>query len=374
VDPRTTQNEVVVGLESNLAKVKNHLKQVNIVGLIGMGGIGKTTLAKAIFDDVRSTYDASCFIKDLKSRDSLAILCEIIEKFGRHTESTWTLEEAKKITREMLDMKKVLLVLDDPRDAPQVCELIPTDVSTVHNGTKIMITTRDWALVENRVDVKGRIDVDKLDGNAAKELFDSYVFVDGAQLSPQLFDLRDKIIEKCNGLPLSLKVMGAFLRGKERIRSWERAFQRMKRGRHLDGDEGLWSTLMISFDGLETSEKNMFLDLACFLPMCMWKERALRTCTNYGASPNYVLDILVDKSLVNINEKGYLEMHDQLRDMGRMIVETNKEYLGTRIWKLNMLPLRIESTHDKVWCKSKSSIRLIFVKCKYKYVGESLRL
>jgi hypothetical protein len=116
------------------------------------------------------------------------------------------------------------------------------------------------------------MDVEKLDGDAAHKLFNSYVLEDGAQMSPQLFDLRNKIIEKCNGLPLSLKLMGAFLRGKERIRSWERAYQRMKRGRHLDGDEGLWSTLMISFDGLENNEKNMFLDLACIFPMGMLKK------------------------------------------------------------------------------------------------------
>ena len=160
-----------------------------------------------------------------------------------------------------------------------------------------------------------------------------------------------KIIKKINGLPLSLKVMGAFLRGKERIRSWERALQRMNRGRHLDGDEGLWSTLKINFDGLGNHEKNMFLDLACFLPMRMSKEKDLCTCTNDGGSPNHVLDILVDKSLVKINQDGNVEMHDQLRDMGCMIVETDKQYLGTRIWNLNMIPLRIGSAHEKVWCK-----------------------
>ena len=266
----------------------------------------------------------------------------------------------------------VLLVLDDPKDSAQVDDIIPKDLPYINNGTKIIITTRGWASIENCVNVNSRIDVEKLDGNAVKELFDSYVLVDGAHLSPKLFDLRDKIIEKCNGLPLSLKVMGAFLRGKERIRSWERAFQRMKRSRQLDGDDGLWSTLRISFDGLESDEKNMFLDLACFLPMGMQKEKALHIFTNYGASRNHVLDILVGKSLVKIGQKGDLEMHDQLRDMGRMIVKTDKEYLGTRIWKLSMIPSQIISAHDKVWLKEKKLIRWIFVKCKYKYVGERL--
>jgi hypothetical protein len=262
--------------------------------------------------------------------------------------------------------------LDDPRDAAQVDDIIPEGLPYINNGTKIIITTRDQASIENRVDVDGRIDVEELDGNAAKKLFDSYVLVDGAELSPQLFDLRDKIIEKCNGSPLGLKVMGAFLRGKERVRSWERAFQRMKRGRQLDGDEGLWSTLMISFDGLKNDEKNMFLDLACIFPMGMHKENALRLLTNNGAYPNHVLDILVEKSLVKIDQEGNLEMPDQLRDLGRMIAETYEEYSGTRIWKPNMIPSRMESRDDKVWCKSKSLIRLIYVNCKYKNVGESL--
>jgi hypothetical protein len=65
-------------------------------------------------------------------------------------------------------------------------------------------------------------------------------------------------------------------------------------------------------------------------------------------------------------------MHDQLRDMGRMIVETDKEYAGTRIWKLSMIPSQTGLAHDKVWRKENNLIRWIFEKCNYKYVGERL--
>ena len=62
-------------------------------------------------------------------------------------------------------------------------------------------------------------------------------------------------MKACNCLPMILVVMGAFLRGKERIQSWERTFQRMKIGRCLDGDEGIWSTLRVNFDALKDEEK-----------------------------------------------------------------------------------------------------------------------
>jgi Cdc6-like AAA superfamily ATPase len=82
VDEPSTQNEKLVGLERKLAKVRNSLKQVNILAFTGMGGIGKTTLAKAVFADVKSTYNASCFIEQLKRKSSHEILCEILQKLG----------------------------------------------------------------------------------------------------------------------------------------------------------------------------------------------------------------------------------------------------------------------------------------------------
>lgn len=78
----------------------------------------------------------------------------------------------------------------------------------------------------------------------------------------------------------------------------------------------------------------MFLDIACFYPMGHHKERALLEC----ASPSHVLDVLVDRSSVKIDVCKILEMHDQLWDMGRMIVETKKVYIDTWIWKKVMFP------------------------------------
>ena len=345
-DGTLLNDPTVVSLENNLARVKDHLKEVNTLGIVGMGGIGKTTLAKAIFDDMKSTYDASCFVGQLKSRSLLDILREILSKFGVHIEAR-DLVHAHKLMEELLDEKKVLLILDDVKDEVQVDAIIPTVILDRSKGSTLIITTRNWGAIRNRVGASGRrFDVSKLDDDAAKTLFNIHCCWEASHLSPQFNDIHDIIVEACKGLPLSLKVMGAYLRGKEKLRSWERALQRMKRGRNLDGeDDEIWNTLRVSFDdGLTQLEKNMFLDIACFFGGDvhlggMSKERALRMWTDNNVPPISALENLVHRALVTIeiDDDGdeILQMHDHLRAMGQMIAE--KEYAGTRIWNANGL-------------------------------------
>ena len=92
-------NNMVVGLEQNRAKVKDRLKKVRILGLIGTGGIGKTTLANVIFQELKFTYNASCFAKDLKNKsDSLGILCDMFKDF----------EDPKSLPTNLVDAQNML--------------------------------------------------------------------------------------------------------------------------------------------------------------------------------------------------------------------------------------------------------------------------
>ena len=346
-DGTILNDPTMVNLENNLERVKKDLKKVNTLGIVGMGGIGKTTLARAIFDDVKSTYDASCFVGQAKTKSVLEIVREILPKIGMD-QKTNDLVHAHKLMEELLDKKKVLLILDDVKDEAQVDDIIPTVILNRSKGTTLIITTRKWGAIRNRVGASGRkFDVSKLDDDAAKTLFNIHCSWKASHLSPQFNDIRDIIVKACEGLPLSLKVVGAYLRGKEKLRSWERALQKMKRGRNLDGedDDEIWNTLRVSFDdGLTQEEKNMFLDIACFFggdvhPSGMSKERALRMWTDNKVPPISALENLVHRALVTIEidggGDGILQMHDHLRTMGQMIAE--KEYAGTRIWNANGL-------------------------------------
>ena len=171
--------------------------------------------------------------------------------------------------------------------------------------------------------------------------------------------------------------MGAFLRDKWRLRSWERALRRIKRGRCLDGNKEefeetkLWSTLMISFDGLGMEERNMFLDIACFFCRDVWCGgmsigRALHVWTSNDSPSIKSFNMLIERSLVKVNIFGDLEMHDQLRDMGRMIVERDEEYLGTRVWNVDSIP-STQSTSKVMNCNEvfvrPCLFHVVFVKC-----------
>jgi hypothetical protein len=342
-------NNMVVGLEQNLAKVKDCLKETRILGVIGMGGIGKTTLANVIFHELKSTYNASYVAKDLKNKsDSLGILCDMLKDFEEDPKNLPTnLVDAQNMVKQFMVGKKVLIILDDIRDHHQLDDLLRHDILSENAGITLIITTHHWDKIKDRVGENGKIEVEKLDNNAAKELFIFHSCGSGGSLPIEFHEIGGRIVEACNGLPLSLGVLGAFLRDQKRLRSWERALSRLKRGRCLDGnkefeDTKLWSTLKMSFDGLEMEEKKMFLDIACFFCKDMWPKgmsigRALHVWTVNDIPPIKSFNMLIERSLVNVDRYGHIEMHDQLRDMGRMIVEKDGEYLGTRVWSVDLI-------------------------------------
>jgi hypothetical protein len=125
--------------------------------------------------------------------------------------------------------------------------------------------------------------------------------------------------------------------------------QRLQKARPLDGDgnnEDLWKRLKISFDGLQSlDERNMFLDIcfffckSIFLPEGMSMYEAI-----YISQLNKEdFEALEEKSLVQTSYlDDVVQIHDQLRDMGRMIVEKDDEFCGTRFLNSNAINVYIQ--------------------------------
>jgi Leucine-rich repeat (LRR) protein len=133
--------------------------------------------------------------------------------------------------------------------------------------------------------------------------------------------LVNKFLKACGGLPLSLKVIGALLNGKD-TSYWEDQLNRLER---ILPNE-IKQKLQISYDALECDEKQIFLDIACFF-IGEDRDMAVRIWDNGLCGFRNIQD----RCLVEVNSEKQIKMHDHLRDMGREIAKASG--LPRRLWR-----------------------------------------
>ncbi|KAJ4723837.1 putative disease resistance protein (TIR-NBS-LRR class) [Melia azedarach] len=308
----------LIGVESTIDEIQSLLRTESIyiykLGLWGIGGIGKTAIAKAIFSKMSNHFQGSCFIKDVrreeeknKGLDHLwhKLFCALLGDENVNIDIPNNGFNFRRLSR-----KKVLVVFDDVSDFKQIESLIE-NLHCLGKGSRIMITTRDKHVLENcRVD---RIyQVKELLRSDALKLFSQYTF---GQNHPNVEyeRLSHEIIKYAHGVPLALKVLGCFLFGRKK-EVWESAIKKLKRIPNKD----IQKVLRISFDSLDDAEKNIFLDIACFLKGEN-KDYAIKFLDACGFYPEIGIDVLVEKCLITISDN-IITMHDLLQEMGREIV------------------------------------------------------
>ena len=330
----------LIGVQDKVFQLERQLQSVDCLGLVGMGGSGKSTLAKALSDHISKGFDATCFVYDLKD--------EICTFQVQHNSKTMqdsrpqakTLITTQKILKDIQRTKTILIVVDNVRKQSQLQQLLGDGMFKNVNGSKLIANSRDWNSLEQHVPMGGKVDMQTLDGNQAMKLFSMRAFGTNQSCSPHLKHVVEKIVDACCGLPLSLEVMGKCMQGEARLRIWERTLYRVLRARHDGGsDEKIWNTLRISFDELNDLEKNMFLDIACFFCKDTYfgvyptKESYLSLLDGDIKIAKNVLKRLQEKSLLKVNDWECFYVHDQIREMGRMITEN--DFPGTRIFNIS---------------------------------------
>ena len=330
----------MIGLEKKILELEKQLDHLGSLGIVGMGGLGKSTLANALSSHISKKFDATCFVGDITFKS-----CTIHVKYQlqdvKEPSHTKTLEEGHKFLKKLQETKKkVLIVLDNVGNASQLEVLLGDGTFLNVDGSKVIATSRSWESLKGPI--VGKVEMETLDNEQSKELFSIHAFATNQPCLPYLEHVVEKIVKACGGLPLSLEVMGRYLYGERRLRIWERTLQRLLRARHDGSTDGrIWEILRISFDELEEKGKKMFLDISCFFSKDSWTSdwvykntTLLQTFHDDVKSTRQTLESLQDKSLVKFDKEGVLYIHDQLRDMGRMIVE--KEFPQTRVCNLSL--------------------------------------
>jgi hypothetical protein len=331
-----------VALIDEAKKINILLQKEFIIGLVGMGGIGKTILSKKIYHLFHNQYDKSSFLENVKSKDIndviKQLLHDLVGKSLRKDENV-TEKHLEKIKQCMIS-KKVLMVVDDVGKAENLTSLqllINKGAEDATSKSKVLVNDRNWQILKSHVSEAGKVVMKFLEAKQARELFMFHAFSNANHVPTKDFeDICMKIIETCEGLPLSLKVLGSFLCNTKKLEIWEGALNKLKSGQSVTGgndNEKLWSVLKISYDALDKQHQNMFLDIACFLG-------GLKISTIYRAwsgdylDPKFGIQILQDRSLIQLIEGGILYIHEQLRDMGQNIA-MELPITNRFIWKSN---------------------------------------
>ncbi|XP_028772876.1 disease resistance protein TAO1-like [Neltuma alba] len=317
----------LVGMQSRVAEVEKLLnlssvdEQLRVVGICGMGGIGKSTLAQVLYRSISRHFDAYCFIENISEllHDDLPLMEILYQNFEIKDPETWTRNQ-----------RRFLVVLDGVDHEQNLDALnLLLKSERFDKGSRIIITTRNERVLE-KCEVEHVYRPKILSEDEALKFFCIKAF--GRYSAESGYEEMTKsVLEYANGLPLAIIKLGTFLRQKS-VGEWRSALAQLKRV----PDRDIVEVLKRSFDELDDKSKEIFLDISCFFigkKMDRVKE-ILDTC---GFPAENGMKILIEKSLMNILDHK-IEMHNMLQEMGQHIVRRGFPYepkKWNRLWHID---------------------------------------
>ncbi|KAL5575997.1 hypothetical protein UlMin_017696 [Ulmus minor] len=309
-----------IGIESRVRAMNSMLdvepNDKACVGIWGMGGVGKTTIAKAAYNQTYDgTFGGRSFLANVREKWSqpngpILLQEQLLSDILKSEVHVGSVDRGIKVIEERLRCLKVLILVDDVDHINQLNALARHNV-WFGPGSRIIVTTRDEHVLK-QLEVDAIYKAEEMNGTESLELFSWYAFR-RSNPNEKYSELSRMVVDYCGGLPLALEVLGSFLYRRSTT-EWQGTLEKLKRSPHRD----IKKVLQIRFDGLEDDEvQSIFLDISCFF-------------IELGSLPS--LEILeISKSnvrnLPNLDGLSYLK--HLLLDASRIISQFNICMVGT---------------------------------------------
>ncbi|KAF8029361.1 hypothetical protein BT93_E1913 [Corymbia citriodora subsp. variegata] len=290
--------------------------ETRIIGIHGMGGIGKTTIAKIIYNQLSDNFEHCCFLSNIReTSERKGIECLQQQLISNILKTKWidinNIDDGIKTIKERLSTKKVLLLLDDVDHKKHMAALVGNR-DWFGKGSKLIITTRNKEVIKVP-EVDGLYEITLMTYDESLQLLSKHAFRRDSPLD-EYIDQSNRAIGIAGGLPLTLEVIGSLLYCIDK-RDWDATLKMLESVAHDD----VQSKLKLSYDALNFRQKRMFLDIACLF-IGYDKDILVHFWDESKFFPEVTMKVLQNMSLIKINENNEVWMHDQLRDLGRDIV------------------------------------------------------
>ncbi|KAL4612496.1 hypothetical protein ACB092_08G203700 [Castanea dentata] len=338
VDPETIiygrvddKTAIVNLLLSNDVASNNH--SAGVIPIVGMGGVGKTTLARDIYNNQRviDHFSLKAWVCVSKEFDVPKITKNILEAVSSETYNTTDFNLIQAKLKDNLMGKKCLLILDDVwNEKGDDWELLSIPFKYGTSGSRIIVTTRNESVASIMRPIQ-IFHLNKLSKDDCWLLFANHAFENGkSDAYPELKKIGEEIIKKCDGLPLAAKTLGCLLHSNLDVEDWNKILKSEIWSLPNDGGNIL-PALRISYNYLPSHLKQCFAYFSIFPKNYLFKKEELvqlwmgegflqqhKDMEVIGAK--YILDLVSWSLLQRSNgSKLCFLMHDLVHDLATSV-------------------------------------------------------
>ncbi|WVZ16276.1 hypothetical protein V8G54_009258 [Vigna mungo] len=298
--------EVIYGREEDKETIFTWLRsdtsdnKLSILSIVGMGGMGKTTLAQHVYNDPKTDeakFDEKAWVCVSDVFDALRVSKAIIGAFTNSRDDSEDLEMVHGKLKKRLSERKFLLVLDDVwNEDRNQWKALQTPLTFGAKGSKIIVTTRSHK-VASIMQSTYIHQLKQLDEDHSWQTFAKHAFQDqDSKLKSELKEIGMKIVKKCQGLPLALETIGCLLRSKSSVTDWEGVLTSEIWDLPIE-DSKIVPTLLLSYYHLPAHLKRCFAYCALFPKdhklnkdslIFLWMAQNFLHCSQQSKSPEEV--------------------------------------------------------------------------------------